>query len=107
MRVSATFFSHASSTSASEPPLPPPPPLAVQVGLLMPALGMQAMLLVLWGLFLPRPKTGAARVIYGSALWAPFLTASFGSRTSTSPREENTPPVSARPHTRWAAGLTV
>ena len=32
------------------PPLPPPPPLAVQVGLLMPALGMQAMLLVLWGL---------------------------------------------------------
>ena len=50
MRVSATLSSHASSTSASEPPPPPPPPLAVPMGLLMPALGMQAVLLVLRGL---------------------------------------------------------
>ena len=55
----------------------------------------------------PRAKSGAARVISGSALWAPFPSASFGSRTSTSPREENPAQGSARARTRWAAGLTV
>ena len=50
MRVSATFVTHASLTSASEPPPSTPSPLAVPAGLQMRALVVQAVLLVTWSL---------------------------------------------------------
>ena len=50
MRVSATFVTHASLTSASEPPPPLPSPLAVPAGLQMRALEVQAVLLATWSL---------------------------------------------------------